>query len=497
MSGELVKISGRSDAPSIRLPGDRPIVVGRGEDADVQILDPDLSRQHCVFVPDVDTYIVRDMDSRNGTWVNDKRIEEVRLAPGDRVRLAGTEFEFHTGSRSLGAAAAKPIGIGEERKVSIDMSNLMARPREEETIEDLRRAKSSLATIYKVGNLINAEGDVRRLYARVTDAIAEVIAADRTYLMLVPEEGGYLEIVAHRQSDSAEEDPHTPFSHTSAEDCILQGSPILRVNAMEDTRFGQAHSVISQHIQSALCVPVESTNGILGVIYVDSVSLRSVFTEDDLDLLAAVGRQAGIAVERARLLEEVRAMLYRAVRALVASIEAKDEYTRGHSERVTEYALAVAGAMGISGDELQNLELASLLHDVGKIGVDIRILRKPGKLTDEEYCALQRHADMGGRIVAEVEKSSVLAKIVRHHHERWDGDGYPDGLKADESPKLALILSVADSFDAMTSKRPYRDPLSAEAVVNVLKDGTGTQWDPAVVPVFLGLLEEGKIQAEH
>ena len=171
--------------------------------------------------------------------------------------------------------------------------------------------------------------------------------------------------------------------------------------------------------------------------------------------------------------------------ALVTAVDNKDRYTRRHSEDVLKYSLAVARGLDLDEGVQRTLKTAALLHDVGKIGVPDFVLRKPDKLTDQEYQAIQQHAMMGAIIVGAVPGLEETLDAVRHHHERWDGEGYPFGLRGEETPLLARIMAVADAFSAMTTDRPYRKGMKPERAEAILREGAGTQWDPACVAAFL------------
>jgi putative nucleotidyltransferase with HDIG domain len=177
------------------------------------------------------------------------------------------------------------------------------------------------------------------------------------------------------------------------------------------------------------------------------------------------------------------------IAAVGAASEIKDRYVRGHQERTSLWAAAVAEEMGLPPERVRDIRIASLLHDIGKVSISEAILNKPGKLTKEEYAKIKQHAALGASImVSEAEALQQLATIVRHHHERFDGTGYPDGLAGEDIPLEARILSVVDVFDAMTHERSYRKALSRETAIAELERVAGTQFDPAVVEAFLGLL---------
>ena len=171
--------------------------------------------------------------------------------------------------------------------------------------------------------------------------------------------------------------------------------------------------------------------------------------------------------------------------ALVTAVDTKDRYTRHHSEDVLAYSLQIAAGLGLDEDARQTVAVAALLHDVGKVGVPDAVLRKPGRLSDLELKAIQQHPVMGAAIVGAVPGFAETLDAVRHHHERWDGKGYPSGLRGAEIPLIARLMAVADAYSAMTTDRPYRNGMTEAAALAILQDGAGTQWDPACVEAFL------------
>jgi diguanylate cyclase (GGDEF)-like protein/putative nucleotidyltransferase with HDIG domain len=180
-----------------------------------------------------------------------------------------------------------------------------------------------------------------------------------------------------------------------------------------------------------------------------------------------------------------------AIYALVSAVEAKDPYTYGHSKRVNGYAVALAEAIGLSPEEVSRVSTAALLHDIGKIGVSDKVLNKKGKLTKEDWEAIKSHPKLGATIVGNVPNLVPCVSSILHHHERWDGAGYPDGLKGEQIPIEARILAIADSFEAMTAARPYRPALCGEKVLKELRRGAGTQFDPKLAEIFIGIIEAG------
>ncbi len=193
---------------------------------------------------------------------------------------------------------------------------------------------------------------------------------------------------------------------------------------------------------------------------------------------------------------ELRKLFMGSIRALAQALEAKDEYTQGHSERVAEISIGIGTYLSLNERDIQDIWLAGLLHDIGKIGVRESVLNKTGKLDKTEWEAVHRHPVLAERILCPIEELCDVIKMVRHHHERYDGSGYPDGLAESEIPLGARILAVADAYDALTSKRSYRDALSVADAITVLEEASGTQFDPVIVMAFMSSPDLHKQAAE-
>ena len=181
------------------------------------------------------------------------------------------------------------------------------------------------------------------------------------------------------------------------------------------------------------------------------------------------------------------------VQALTAALDAKSSYTRGHSDRVAELSWSIARKLGLGDQEAESARIAGHLHDIGKIGIPDSIISKPGSLLPEEFAAMKRHPVIGAFLVKQVAHLSGFAPSVRSHHERWDGSGYPDGLAGEAIPLEARIICIADSFDAMTSARSYREQIDAQSAVDEMRRCSGTQFDPRLVDAFAQLFSTGKL----
>jgi putative nucleotidyltransferase with HDIG domain len=214
-------------------------------------------------------------------------------------------------------------------------------------------------------------------------------------------------------------------------------------------------------------------------------------TGRDLYHLNFVLDKASSSIENFALYENLYESLFSILYAFVETLEARDAYTKQHSARVTRYAATMAKALGRSEEEIEILQVAANLHDIGKIGIPDHILLKPGRLTEEEYEVIKKHPLIGSHIIGHFDMWSKEQRVIRAHHERWDGRGYPDGLKREQIPYLARIIAIADVYDALTSDRSYRSKMPVDKAVALLRENSGSQFDPEITDLFLHLLDRG------
>jgi len=236
----------------------------------------------------------------------------------------------------------------------------------------------------------------------------------------------------------------------------------------------------------ALLLPLVTGNLLAGIVI---LVRATAFESHALAAVQGVVEQAAIAFENEHLRETVRSGYLKTIRALAETVDAKDPYTRQHSERVARYSRAIAEELGLPAGQIEAIEVGALLHDIGKIGISEAVLTKPGRLTEEEFAQMKLHPVIGARIVEPLSFPADLLALVRHHHERFDGRGYPDGLGSTDLALSARIVAVADSFDAMGSDRAYRRALSLSNIIAELRRGAGSQFDPGIVDAFLSVLD--------
>jgi HD-GYP domain-containing protein (c-di-GMP phosphodiesterase class II) len=250
-----------------------------------------------------------------------------------------------------------------------------------------------------------------------------------------------------------------------------------------------ARSVREGAMSSIICALLRSPRQRIGVLQLDRGPLQPPFTESELYLADAIAASVAVGIESAQLVKAQREQFLATVTALARAVEVRDQYTGDHTKRVTDYALLLAAELQLGAAEKHHIQIGTPLHDIGKIGIDDAILRKPGKLTADEFELMKTHTVKGADILQTIAGLGPMIPIVRHHHEKWDGSGYPDGLRAEQIAVCARIVAVADAFDAMTSHRPYRRALSAEAAFAEIQRKAGTHFDPECVAAFLRLRE--------
>jgi response regulator RpfG family c-di-GMP phosphodiesterase len=244
----------------------------------------------------------------------------------------------------------------------------------------------------------------------------------------------------------------------------------------------------SELFKSLLCAPLLIRNKVFGLLNIINSKMEKQFTQKDLNYISSLSRRASLNIENRMLYESVFTSIMDTFMSLIHSIHARDHYTERHSINVSLLAVKTATAMRLSADQIESLKICSVLHDIGKIAIPDSILLKPGRLTDEEYDIIKTHPSIGEDILSHIKLFSSEKRIIRHHHERWDGRGYPDGISGENIPLLSRILAVADTFDAMTNDRPYRKGLTIDTAVNELNRNRNLQFDKTVVDAFISTL---------
>jgi putative nucleotidyltransferase with HDIG domain len=366
--------------------------------------------------------------------------------------------------------------------------------KEQKTLEeDLKKKIKELSALYEVGKSITSTLHLDEVLKLITRKATKIMDSSSCSLRLLDDSGKQLVLkCAHgfgkkffKVKDALR------VGESVAGRLVMKGRSYIINDIRKEKRYKYPHLAIQKGLRSLLTVPLIQKNNTIGTLSIYNKK-PCRYTQEDINLLSMFASQAAIAIENARLYEQVEVGYLNTIRTLSNIIDAKDSHTYGHSERVMEHCMNMADALRLSKHDREILKYASLLHDIGKIGIDVGILRKPSKLNEDEWKIMVMHPVLGSGIVEQIGFLSDLSPIILRHHERYDGKGYPGKLRKEKIPLGARILSVADAYESMVSDRPYRKGLSAEKARQEMIDGSGTQFDPKIVRLFLRMLGKKK-----
>ncbi|MEK7825132.1 MAG: HD domain-containing phosphohydrolase [Nitrospirota bacterium] len=353
-----------------------------------------------------------------------------------------------------------------------------------------------LLVMEEVGRILNSTLNEKEIRKRAMEAATRLMDAETGSLLLIDREKGELFFeVALGKKDRVVSEKRLKIGEGIVGWVAKTGRPVICNDVENDPRYlNVADERSGFRTRNMICTPVSIKDKVIGVLQAINKKKGGLFTKWDLDDFNTLANQVAIAIDNANLYKELKDTFISMAEALADTVEARDAYTGGHTKRVLEYSSIIGEELSLKEGEMENLKFAAVLHDIGKIGVEDRILRKDDKLTEEEDKAMRMHTIIGPRIVENIKPLRSIAPGIRHHHETYDGRGYPDLLKGKEIPIMARIISVADTFDAMTTDRPYRKGLPKEVALRELKDHAGIQFDAMVVDAFIRAFRGGKVQ---
>ena len=497
--------------------------LGRNPENDVHLDDPQASRKHAVIQQKPGGTFLRDLGSGNGTYIGTRRVLEYKLSNGDVLRIGDQEIRFETDSEDEAADESEAAAEGAEEGapgkddsgVRFDVEsagkvkatsaeNVFATffqaPQASSGEDQLKAVQERLKAVYAANEIITSEQNLRKLFERVMDQIFKLVPAHNGVILLHDEKKGelvdeYVRSGANKTGDTAiAAAPSVSISSSIVNRAFEHGEAVITQDAADDARFDAGASIMTQNISSAMCVPLIHQNDRLGVVYVDTRGTTNAFVEGDLELLVAVSGAAATAIKNARFVQMLEKAYEDTLRVLATTIEMRDHYTVGHTWRVTNFTIEIAKELGWSEDKLQEVQRGGVMHDIGKIAVEDAILRKPDRLTEEEFAQIKIHPEKGAQLLQELELLHPLIPYALYHHERFDGRGYPYGLKGEDIPIEGRALAVADTFDAMTSNRPYRKGLNPEIAIEEIEKNKGSQFDPECADAMIRAYRAGRIE---
>ncbi|HAR44051.1 MAG TPA: phosphohydrolase [Bdellovibrionales bacterium] len=362
--------------------------------------------------------------------------------------------------------------------------------------------------------LLNSTLEPAIVKEKALEATCKLLRCETASLLLVDEKKAdlYWETALGETGRNLQQNVRLPIDNRSIAGYVaMTGESVIVNDAQNDPRSFKNYRAANDPIlggefvtRNMICVPLRAKNKTIGVLQAlnKHVSLPKRpsrhawpdFYEEDKKLAETLSHQVAIAIENSRLYTDIKKNFFETCESLAEAIEKKDRYTGGHTKRVVYYSMSIAEHLNLSSEDMEKLRLSAILHDVGKIGIEDKILKKESQLDPEEWKIMQSHTKFGYEIMRRVEGLKDVIGGMRFHHERWDGNGYPQLLKGEEIPLIARIISVADTFDAMVSTRPYRQGLAPELAYDEIIRCSGAQFDPLVVEAFVKAFKDGRLR---
>ncbi|MFC1539164.1 HD-GYP domain-containing protein [Candidatus Latescibacterota bacterium] len=382
-----------------------------------------------------------------------------------------------------------------------------------ESIAELEREKANVARKYEEVENLNRELekrierllslnacskattsilDVDVLLNEVMSLIVNIMHFDRAVLMLIDQDKRVLKPVKGIGSGSENDIEKIkgysiPLDHTSNILARVVDSGLAQVITNVDKSSLRKENILLKMFspKSFAAFPLINRNKVTGVLAAERLKGLDDFSSNDIEFMMNFCNQIAISLENAKLIDYMKQSFVSSILSLASALEAKDSYTRGHSNRVATYSTIIARKLELEEEEVELIRLMALMHDIGKIGVSDNIINKPGKLTEEEFYEIKQHSERGVHIIEPLLQNNPVLRHLRSHHERYDGKGYPDGLKGNDIPPEALIIAVSDCFDAMTSDRPYRLAMSKEYALSEIERNKGKMFCPKIAGLFI------------
>ena len=350
---------------------------------------------------------------------------------------------------------------------------------------------ASIRSLHDLSKAINSTLDIEEVVGMVMEKTIALMRSDKVVIYMLDSESGALTLRNLLGFQEGDKPPVKIQGVGDFDHCLVRRGLVLRIEDIVSGSDLEESVFVSQSLAGFIFAPLEVKGELTGLIGVMSEQLT--FSELELEIFCALGSQSAVAMENAALYQRVKDGFLHTAEALAEAVGRRDPYTGGHTRRVVEYSLLIADALKMPPEERETLGLAATLHDIGKIGIEDAILGKDTALTTEEAEMMKFHPDIGAKILSHVEEMRGVISGVRHHHEKFDGSGYPDGLSGDAIPLMARIIAIGDAFDALTTERPYRSAVDRGSACVELELSVGSHFDPCLVAIFCEKIREGVI----
>lgn len=472
--------------------GSFPIILGRDPQSSIVIKDPEISRKHVRLKKRGSLFIVEDLGSRNGTFVNGDRVVNTTIHNGDKILIGGSELSFYTADDNvhiqtdfLGfdaiidekAGLKGPIGVDHRGQMHnlkhatrIDPASLSNKVMtSQKAVKEVFNFHSNLMVVKDLNEtsltLLKSIGKIASSAARA----AIFVWSERSRSLLPYAQKYFTEIRPFKLSQKAFEDA------ISRKQVIIISSPKS-----------------SETKQTRVILPMLHSDSIVALVHIEFDFIRKDEIIRSMETVQALLNRASPIIESLLLRKEIDSWLIGIMDTIISTVEAKDTYTRGHSERVSNYCMAIADELKLNKEVRKLLMISSLCHDIGKVGIPDAILKKAALLSAEEYAEMQLHPVIGADIISHLPNAQRIISGVKYHHEKWDGTGYPDGLVGEDIPFFGRIVALADVFDAMVSGRSYSGFIDENDALTRLHE-EAELFDPEILKAFTRAFEKGTI----
>jgi HD-GYP domain-containing protein (c-di-GMP phosphodiesterase class II) len=463
------------------------LVIGRDLDNGVIVADTGISRHHAEIFRIGDKYFLKDLDSKNGSFINDEQISLEMLKPGDKIRIGQTEFLFE---ESASGEDSSQVRYSSETvsapTMVIDLKKLREqRPGAPPT--EKTAASENVGIMYRASEIISAERNERKLMLSILELASNAVGAEEGHVILAAQAGEMTVKASIRKSDRPATVSRTIVKRVNQ----LQRS-VLSQDAMQDERFKKGDSIAWGHVRSVLCAPLTVAGKSSGVLYLATAKpAEQGFTPENLELATVLAVQLGLALENLRAAEKQKALFFKTIRALVTAVSMREPAVLGHAERVANYARAICDQLDLSLEERSRIQIAALLHNIGKIAASDDELREINRDSD---AARMEQVKLSEKIIKQIGGLDFVLPGIKHTYEHFDGTGIPDGLKAGKIPLMARIIAVANDFDKMTAiTGDEGEPMLLKAALEKLRKTGGKELDPDIVTTLTIAYKKGTL----
>lgn len=347
----------------------------------------------------------------------------------------------------------------------------------------------SLRSLHDLSKAINSTLNVEEVVEMIEEKTASLMRTNRVLILLLDRTKKVLNLHSAFGFDEEEVPVKNFYNIKPFDHCIVHKGMVITMEEILPEDDYREYTASMPFLSDMVFAPLEIKGEAYGLLGISDRKRK--YSAIELEIFCALGSQASVAIENASLYRRLKDTFIHTASALAEAINSRDPYTGGHTKRVEEYSLKIADALDFLEEEKENLKLAAILHDIGKIGIDDAILRKGGHLSGEEEVIMQKHPEIGARILSFADEMGDVMPGVCYHHEWYDGSGYPEGLEGEEIPIQARIIAIADAFDALTTNRPYRKGIDLAGALEELIEKGGSQFDPFLVEIFCKTMREG------